>query len=78
MRFFAVGLVRSFNLALASCLLLGLLSGCDSGGPSATAPSSGTQVTPAPAAAPLSPAEKRRTKGAAKAASGATPAGATD
>ncbi len=74
MRVFRGGLVRTVKLGLAPCFVLALLIGCDSGsGPAApsSAPA-GTQAPPAKAPE-LTPAEKKKTKGAARAAGSVQP-----
>ncbi len=78
MRVLAVGLVRAVKLGLAPCFVLALLIGCDSGGGSGAVPASLATDSQAVLAKPstLTPQEKRKTKGAARAASIAEPAGA--
>jgi len=76
MRLFASRSIRIMRLGLAPCFALALLAGCDSSsGPGVGEPPKDGAVAAAKAA-PLSPAEKRQAKGAARAASGAKPAGA--
>ncbi len=77
MRVFASGCVRTVKLAIVPCFMLALLIGCDSGDAPAVPSSSAAGTEAAPPKAPaLTPAEKKKTKGAARAASGAQPAGA--
>jgi hypothetical protein len=73
---FASRLIRIVKCGLAPCLVLAFLIGCEESGPGiGTTPPKDAAVAP-PTPDPLSPAEKRRAKGAARAASGAAPAGA--
>jgi hypothetical protein len=76
MRLVACRLLGIVKLGLIPCFVLSLLVGCESSGPGV--PSEGPKdAGAAPAkAAPLTPAEKKQSKGAARAASGAQPAGA--
>jgi hypothetical protein len=76
MRISASGLVRAVKLGLAPCFVLGLLIGCGSdSGPGVSEPANDGAVAAAKAPT-LTPAEKRRAKGAVKAASGVQPSGA--
>jgi hypothetical protein len=75
MRLFASRLLRTVKLGLAPCFVLALLIGCEQSGPAVPTAPKDAAVAP-PKAEPLSPQEKRKVKGAARAASGAQPAGA--
>jgi len=74
MRFLASGSFRAVKLGLAPCFVLALLIGCGSNGPGVAEPPKDTPVVTK--AAPLTPEEKRKTKGGGRAASGTQPAGA--
>jgi hypothetical protein len=68
-------LIRVVKIGLAPCFGLALLVGCGESGPGVGAANKDSQVT-VTKVAPLTPEEKRKTKGAARAASGTQPSGA--
>jgi hypothetical protein len=72
MRLFASRLIAAFRLALIPCFVFAILVGCEPSGPAASSALSSAkgQVTPAKAAG-RGPVEKRKAKGAGRAASGA-------
>jgi len=75
MRVFASGLFRTVKLGLAPCFVLGLLVGCGSeSGPGVAEPPKDSQAVTK--VAPLTPAEKKKAKGATRTAAGTQPAGA--
>lgn len=75
MRVFASRLVKTVTSGLATCVVLALVVGCETSGPGVGEPSKEGEVAVAKGAPPTA-AEKRKMKGASRAASGAQPAGA--
>jgi hypothetical protein len=70
----ASGLVRTARFGLAPSLVLALLVGCDSGGGAPVPASRSTDSQGAPTKPPtLTLQEKKKARGAARAASGAQP-----
>jgi hypothetical protein len=76
MRLVASRLIGIVKLGLVPCFALAVLVGCEGSGPGVPSESPKDTAAAPAKAAPLTPAEKKQSKGAARAASGAQPAGA--